>query len=184
MEEEEGQHPARVAPELSLDTWWYYKAAHPHRPKLVGTGRRRAPAAFDQAQSMNLYITNDYNMRQVLALYLDAWRSDVRRSTTSAASPAEVEDCENCASWEEQYHGRTEEKATFNPEGDIDVRLRHMIDSSATNLNDFNNMKYPWVSDWYRRTADNFWIPEEINLAGCEGLSRLLSARRTTCDKI
>lgn len=42
-------------------------------------------------------------------------------------------------------------KPLFNPEGDIDVRLRRMIDGNTTNLNDFNNMKYPWVSDWYRR---------------------------------
>ena len=56
-------------------------------------------------------------------------------------------------------------KPLFNPEGDIDVRLRRMIGGNTTNLNDFNNMKYPWVSDWYRQAMNNFWIPEEINLA-------------------
>jgi|GEM_PF-5963730 len=34
-------------------------------------------------------------------------------------------------------------KPLFNPEGDIDVRLRRMIGGNTTNLNDFNNMKYP-----------------------------------------
>ena len=53
-------------------------------------------------------------------------------------------------------------KPLFNPEGDIDVRLRRMIGGNTTNLNDFNNMKYPWVSDWYRQAMNNFWIPEEI----------------------
>ena len=33
---------------------------------------------IDQAQSMNLYITNDYSMRQVLRLYLEAWRAGVK----------------------------------------------------------------------------------------------------------
>ena len=51
-------------------------------------------------------------------------------------------------------------KPLFNPEGDIDVRLRRMIGGNTTNLNDFNNMKYPWVSDWYRQAMNNFWIPD------------------------
>ena len=52
----------------------------------------------------------------------------------------------------------------FNPEGDIDVRLRRMIGGNSTNLNDFNNMKYQWTSGWYRQAMNNFWVPEEINL--------------------
>ena len=56
-------------------------------------------------------------------------------------------------------------KPLFNPEGDPDVRLRRMIGGNTTNLNDFNNMKYEWVSDWYRQAMNNFWIPEEINLS-------------------
>ena len=30
-------------------------------------------------------------------------------------------------------------KPLFNPEGDLDVRLRRMIGGNTTNLNDFNN---------------------------------------------
>ena len=41
------------------------------------------------------------------------------------------------------------QKALFNAKGDIDVRKRRMINGNTTNLNDFNNMKYQWVSDWY-----------------------------------
>ena len=32
-------------------------------------------------------------------------------------------------------------KPLFNPQGDIDVRKRRMINGNTTNLNDFNNMK-------------------------------------------
>ena len=53
----------------------------------------------------------------------------------------------------------------FNPNGDIELVKRRMIGGNTTNLNDFNNMKYEWVSDWYRQAMNNFWIPEEINLA-------------------
>lgn len=55
-------------------------------------------------------------------------------------------------------------KPLFNPNGDTEVRERRMIGGNTTNLNDFNNMKYKWVSDWYRQAMNNFWIPEEINL--------------------
>ena len=73
----------------------------------------------------------------------------------------------------------------FNPSGDIDLRLRRMIGGNTTNLNDFNNMKYAWVSDWYRQAMNNFWIPEEINLSqDFKDYPRLDKAERTAYDKI
>ena len=73
----------------------------------------------------------------------------------------------------------------FNPSGDIDLRLRRMIGGNTTNLNDFNNMKYSWVSDWYRQAMNNFWIPEEINLSqDFKDYPRLDKAERTDYDKI
>ena len=50
-------------------------------------------------------------------------------------------------------------KPLFNPSGDTQVNKRRMIGGNTTNLNDFNNMKYDWVSDWYRQAMNNFWIP-------------------------
>ena len=41
--------------------------------------------------------------------------------------------------------------ALFNPMGDTDLRLRRMIGGNTTNLNDFNNMRYQWVSDCIAR---------------------------------
>ena len=98
LEEKKGSILPRVAPELSLDTWWYYKAAHlidqSWSVRAAGVRQRH----IDQAQSMNLYITNDYTMRQVLALYLDAWRSGVKTIYYIRSKSLEVEDCESCAS--------------------------------------------------------------------------------------
>lgn len=98
LEEKKGGILPRVAPELSLDTWWYYKAAHlidqSWSVRAAGVRQRH----IDQAQSMNLYITNDYTMRQVLALYLDAWRSGVKTIYYIRSKSLEVEDCESCAS--------------------------------------------------------------------------------------
>lgn len=55
-------------------------------------------------------------------------------------------------------------KGLFNENGDIELSKRRMINGNTTNLNDFNNIKYTWTSDWYRQAMNNFWIPEEINL--------------------
>ncbi|EHF01797.1 ribonucleoside-diphosphate reductase subunit beta [Olsenella sp. oral taxon 809 str. F0356] len=76
-------------------------------------------------------------------------------------------------------------KALFNPQGDIEVRDRRMIGGNTTNLNDFNNMRYGWVSDWYRQAMNNFWVPEEINLAqDVKDYPRLSEAERSAYDKI
>ena len=76
-------------------------------------------------------------------------------------------------------------KPLFNPEGDIDVRNRSLINFDTTNINDFNNMKYEWVSDWYRQAMNNFWIPEEINMHQDKSdYPKLLPAERTAYDKI
>lgn len=55
-------------------------------------------------------------------------------------------------------------KALFNENGDIELSKRRMINGNTTNLNDFNNVKYTWTTEWYRNAMNNFWIPEEINL--------------------
>lgn len=73
----------------------------------------------------------------------------------------------------------------FNPSGDVDIRTRRMICGNTTNLNDFNNLKYSWVSGWYRQAMNNFWIPEEINLlTDVKDYPQLPSAERRAYDKI
>ena len=52
---------------------------------------------IDQAQSMNLYITNDYTLRQVLGLYIDAWRHGVKTIYYVRSRSLEVEECESCS---------------------------------------------------------------------------------------
>ena len=53
---------------------------------------------IDQAQSMNLYITNDYTLRQVLNLYLLAWEKGVKTIYYIRSKSLEVEECESCSS--------------------------------------------------------------------------------------
>ena len=76
-------------------------------------------------------------------------------------------------------------KPLFNEFGDIEVSKKRMINGNTTNLNDFNNMKYGWVSDWYRQAMNNFWIPEEINLSqDLKDYFKLNETERSAYDKI
>ena len=76
-------------------------------------------------------------------------------------------------------------KPLFNELGDIETSKKRMINGNTTNLNDFNNMKYKWVSDWYRQAMNNFWIPEEINLSqDLKDYNKLTKEERTAYDKI
>mgnify|MGYP000921978855 FL=1 len=80
---------------------------------------------------------------------------------------------------------KLKKNALFNPQGDTDLRLRRMIGGNTTNLNDFNNMRYTWASDWYRQAMNNFWIPEEINLTqDTKDYPLLPPAERKAYDKI
>ena len=76
-------------------------------------------------------------------------------------------------------------KPLFNEFGDTQTSKKRMINGNTTNLNDFNNMKYTWVSDWYRRAMNNFWIPEEINLSqDLKDYKNLKEEERVAYDKI
>ena len=97
-EEKKGSMLPRTAPELSGKTWWYYKGAHEidqsWSVRAAGVRQRH----IDQAQSVNLYITNDYTMREVLNLLILAWKSHVKTLYYTRSKSLEVEECESCSS--------------------------------------------------------------------------------------
>lgn len=87
----------RAAPDLNMSTYWLYKAAHTidqHWSVRANGIRQRH---IDQAQSMNLYITNDYSFRQVLNLYLAAWQEGVKTVYYIRSKSLEVDECESCS---------------------------------------------------------------------------------------
>lgn len=98
LEEKKNGLVPRVAPDLSPQTYWLYKNAHyidqTWSIKAAGIRQRHV----DQAQSMNLYITNDYTMRQVLNLYILAWEWGVKTIYYIRSRSLEVEECEACSS--------------------------------------------------------------------------------------
>lgn len=98
LEEKKNGLLPRVAPELTPETFWRYKSAHLiHQEWSVRAGGIRQ-RHVDQAQSMNLYITNDYTFRQVLNLYLLAWECGVKTIYYIRSKSLEVEECEVCSS--------------------------------------------------------------------------------------
>ena len=88
----------RVAPDLSKQTYWYYKNAHLINQhwsiRACGVRQRH----IDQSQSLNLYITNDYTFKQVLELYLKAYEEGVKTVYYIRSKSLEIEECETCSS--------------------------------------------------------------------------------------
>lgn len=98
LEEKKGTILPRIAPDLGKATYWYYKSAHTIDQtwsiRAAGVRQRH----IDQAQSVNLYITNDYTFRQVLRLYLEAFEEGVKTIYYVRSKALEVESCESCSS--------------------------------------------------------------------------------------
>ena len=98
LEEKKSGLVPRVAPDLSPETFWKYKNAHYIDQKWSVRAAGVRQRHVDQAQSMNLYITNDYTLRQVLGLYILAWECGVKTIYYIRSKSLEVEECEACSS--------------------------------------------------------------------------------------
>ena len=98
LEEKKNSIVPRLAPELSAETFWYYQNAYlidqTWSVRACGVRQRH----IDQAQSMNLYITNEYTLRGVLNLYIRAWEEKVKTIYYVRSRSLEVEECEVCSS--------------------------------------------------------------------------------------
>ena len=98
LEEKKGVMLPRVAPSLSDKTYWFYKGAYTLDQswsiRAAGVRQRH----IDQAQSMNLYITNEFTMSRLLKLYIQAWECGVKTIYYVRSKSLEVEECESCAS--------------------------------------------------------------------------------------
>ncbi len=97
LEEKKGAILPRVAPDLNPTTYWIYKNAHlidqTWSVKAAGIRQRH----IDQAQSFNLWITNDYKMSQLLNLYVLAWECKVKTIYYVRSKALDPNDCESCS---------------------------------------------------------------------------------------
>lgn len=98
LEEKKGAIVPRVAPGLTTKTFWLYENAHEIDQnismQMAGVRQRH----IDQAQSVNIYITTEYTMRQILNIYIKAWESQVKSIYYVRGKSLEVEECDSCAS--------------------------------------------------------------------------------------
>jgi len=96
LEEKKGMTIPRVAPNLSPRTFWLYKSAHniDQGWSIKAAGIRQKH--LDQSQSLNLYITTDFTLRQILNLYLDAWRAGIKTIYYVRSKSLDIEECESC----------------------------------------------------------------------------------------
>lgn len=98
LEEKKNGLIPRVAPDLSPETFWYYKSAHlmdqTWSIRAAGVRQRH----IDQSQSMNFYITNEFTFRKVLDLYILAFEQGMKTVYYVRSKSLEVEDCTACSS--------------------------------------------------------------------------------------
>ena len=98
LEEKKGAIVPRVAPGLTTKTFWLYENAHDIDQEISMEMAGIRQRHIDQAQSVNIYITNEFTMRQILNIYIKAWEEGVKSIYYVRGKSLEVEDCDSCAS--------------------------------------------------------------------------------------
>lgn len=97
LEEKKGSIIPKTAPNLNERNYWYYNSAYNIDQKwsvqINGVRQRH----IDQGQSSNFYITNDYTMRQIMNLYIEACKVGVKSIYYVRSKSLSVSDCESCS---------------------------------------------------------------------------------------
>lgn len=96
LEEKKGAIIPRVAPDLNTRTFWLYEQAHEINQEIIIKATAKRGRHIDQGQSVNLYITNEFTMRQILNLYILAMELGVKSLYYVRGKSLEVEECEVC----------------------------------------------------------------------------------------
>ncbi|MCI6660389.1 MAG: ribonucleoside-diphosphate reductase subunit alpha [Peptoniphilaceae bacterium] len=87
----------RVAPDLSMSNYVYYNEAHVTDQVWTIRAAGIRTRHIDQATSMNLYITNDFTFREILALYLKAYHEGLKTLYYIRSKSLEIEECASCS---------------------------------------------------------------------------------------
>ncbi len=56
------------------------------------------------------------------------------------------------------------QKRLFNPEGTRDRSVQRLVGGPSTNLLEFDNCKYDWAQELYKKMRSFFWVPDELPL--------------------
>jgi len=98
IEEKKGSFTPKAVPDLSPETFWYYKEAHlidqQFSIKACGIRQRH----IDQAQSFNLYITPEMKAIDILNLYIEAYEQGIKTIYYIRNQSLEMDECTSCSS--------------------------------------------------------------------------------------
>jgi ribonucleoside-diphosphate reductase alpha chain len=98
IEEKKGSFTPKAAPDLSGKNFWYYKEAHQidqlYSIRACGVRQRH----IDQSQSFNLYITPEVKAKEILNLYVEAWKNGVKTIYYVRNQSLEMDECTSCSS--------------------------------------------------------------------------------------
>lgn len=98
LEEKKTGLVPRVAPNLNASNFWLYKNAHNIDQNFIIKAGGVRQRHIDQAQSLNLYITNEFTFKNVLDLYVSAFDNGIKTIYYIRSKSLEVEECETCSS--------------------------------------------------------------------------------------
>jgi ribonucleoside-diphosphate reductase, alpha subunit len=97
LEEKKGSIIPRVAPDLTPETFWLYENAHEVDQtwsiKAGGIRQRH----IDQGQSLNLYITTDYKMSQILNLLILSCEVGLKSIYYIRSKSLDIDECDSCS---------------------------------------------------------------------------------------
>ena len=98
IEEKKGSFTPKTAPDLNDKTFWLYKEAHTIDQqwsiKACGVRQRH----IDQAQSFNLYITPQMKAKEILDLYVEAYKQGIKTIYYIRNQSLEMDECTSCSS--------------------------------------------------------------------------------------
>ena len=98
VEEKKGSFTPKTAPDLSPENFWTYKEAHTidQQWSIKACGIRQRHV--DQSQSFNLYITPNTSAKEILEMYLQAWKQGIKTIYYVRNQSLEMDECTSCSS--------------------------------------------------------------------------------------
>lgn len=98
IEEKKGSFTPKTAPDLTQETFWLYKEAHTIDQQWSIKACAARQRHIDQAQSFNLYITPQMKAKEILALYIQAYKQGVKTIYYIRNQSLEMDECTSCSS--------------------------------------------------------------------------------------
>ena len=98
IEEKKGSFTPKTAPNLDNSTFWLYKEAHTIDQQWSIKACAARQRHIDQAQSFNLYITPQIKAKDILNMYMEAWKQGLKTIYYVRNQSLEMDECTSCSS--------------------------------------------------------------------------------------